>query len=50
MSGLKRELERGIAGFVESCNIKCAGGPGPDCIILDDLSGTTPTAAKRRCA
>lgn len=24
-----RELERGIAGFVESCNIKCVGGPGP---------------------
>lgn len=43
-----RELERGIAGFVESCNIKCAGGPGPDCVILDDLSSTAPTAAKRR--
>lgn len=45
-----RELERGIAGFVESCNIKCAGGPGPDCVILDDLANSTPTAAKRRCA
>lgn len=44
-----RELERGIAGFVEACNITCAGGPGPDCVILDDLASATPAAAKRRC-
>lgn len=44
-----RELERGIAGFVESCNIKCVGGPGPDCVILDDLASAAPAAVKRRC-
>ncbi|ODT17198.1 MAG: MerR family transcriptional regulator [Kaistia sp. SCN 65-12] len=34
-----RELERGIAGFVANCNLQCVGGPGPDCVILDDLAG-----------
>jgi DNA-binding transcriptional MerR regulator len=44
-----RELERGIAGFVETCNIQCIGGPGPDCVILDDLSTTALSTASRRC-
>lgn len=33
-------LERSIGAFVASCESSCAGGPGPDCVILDDLSGT----------
>lgn len=33
-----RALERSIAGFIASCDASCAGGPGPDCVILDDLS------------
>ena len=33
-----KALERSIAAFVVSCNATCAGGPGPDCVILDDLS------------
>lgn len=33
-----KALERSIAGFVESCDASCAGGPGPDCVILEDLS------------
>ena len=33
-----RALERNIATFVASCDASCAGGPGPDCVILDDLS------------
>ena len=32
-----RALERSIARFVESCNSLCLGGPGPDCVVLDDL-------------
>lgn len=32
-----RALERSIAAFVVSCDSACAGGPGPDCVILDDL-------------
>lgn len=45
-----RELEKSIAGFVESCNVACAGGPGPDCVILEDLGNTATTAAQRRRA
>jgi DNA-binding transcriptional MerR regulator len=33
-----KALERSIAAFVTSCDASCAGGPGPDCVILDDLS------------
>jgi DNA-binding transcriptional MerR regulator len=33
-----RALERSIAAFVRSCEAACAGGPGPDCVILDDLA------------
>ena len=33
-----RALERSIAGFVTNCDASCTGGPGPDCVILDDLS------------
>jgi DNA-binding transcriptional MerR regulator len=36
-------LERSIAAFVASCDASCAGGPGPDCEILKDLS--SPRAA-----
>jgi len=43
-----RALERSIAGFVVSCEQLCAGGPGPDCAILDDLAkGPAPAAPKR---
>src|SRR5262249_23751427 len=33
-----KALERSIAAFVTRCDASCAGGPGPSCIILDDLS------------
>jgi DNA-binding transcriptional MerR regulator len=32
-----KALERTIAQFVKSCEGACAGGPGPDCVILEDL-------------
>jgi DNA-binding transcriptional MerR regulator len=38
--GELNKLERSIATFVASCNASCAGGAGPDCVILEDL--TTP--------
>jgi len=31
-------LERSLVAFVRSCDASCAGGPGPDCVILDDLA------------
>lgn len=35
-----KSLERSIAGFVASCEASCAGGAGPNCVVLKDLSGT----------
>jgi DNA-binding transcriptional MerR regulator len=32
-----KALEQAIARFVESCEMSCAGGPGPDCVVLEDL-------------
>jgi DNA-binding transcriptional MerR regulator len=32
-----KALERNLVSFVEACDTSCAGGPGPDCLILDDL-------------
>jgi DNA-binding transcriptional MerR regulator len=33
-----KALERSIAAFIASCDASCAGGPGSDCVILEDLS------------
>ena len=46
-------LERTMVAFVESCDQSCAGGPGPDCVILEDLArpaceDATPRNGKRR--
>lgn len=32
-----KALERSLMAFVRSCDTSCAGGPGPDCVILEDL-------------
>jgi DNA-binding transcriptional MerR regulator len=32
-----KALERSLVSFVEACDTSCAGGPGPDCVILGDL-------------
>jgi DNA-binding transcriptional MerR regulator len=32
-----KALERNLASFVAACDTSCAGGPGPDCVILGDL-------------
>ncbi|MFN3508520.1 MAG: MerR family transcriptional regulator [Allorhizobium sp.] len=45
-----RELEKSIAGFVDSCNVACAGGPGPDCVILEDLGSLKSMTKERRQA
>jgi len=48
-----KALERSIAAFVASCDASCAGGPGPDCVILDDLSKgrmETSCTSETRCA
>lgn len=33
-----RELQKSIAAFVASCDSACAGGAGPDCVVLHDLA------------
>src|SRR3954447_16204526 len=46
-----KALERSIAAFVTGCDASCAGGAGPDCVILDDISKgrtETPGSAVRR--
>jgi DNA-binding transcriptional MerR regulator len=32
-----KALERSLAKFVADCDALCAGGPGPECAILQDL-------------
>jgi MerR family transcriptional regulator, copper efflux regulator len=41
-----KALERSLVAFVESCDTSCAGGPGPDCVILGDLAKSS--ASDRR--
>ncbi|MCA1583912.1 MAG: helix-turn-helix domain-containing protein [Acidobacteria bacterium] len=33
-----KALEQSIASFVTCCDQSCAGGPGPDCVILEELT------------
>ncbi|MGY4299889.1 DNA-binding transcriptional MerR regulator [Bradyrhizobium sp. i1.4.4] len=44
-----KALERTVAAFVADCDASCAGGSGPDCVILEDLSKArrNPCAAVR---
>jgi DNA-binding transcriptional MerR regulator len=38
-----KTLERTLFGLVISCDSSCAGGRGPDCVIVNDLSKVTMT-------
>ena len=40
-----QELEQSLSRFVRQCENDCIGGPGPQCVILDDLS--LPGAPKK---
>ena len=48
-----RALEKSIARFVAVCDAECAGGPGPECSIFDDLASNpadqTCCTVARRC-
>jgi DNA-binding transcriptional MerR regulator len=35
-----RALEVSLSELVVGCTARCAGGPGPDCVIIDDLSAS----------
>lgn len=43
-----KALERSIAGFVESCDATCVGGPGPECVILEDLAEPATYVVSKR--
>ena len=42
-----KALERSLVAFVKSCDTSCAGGPGPECVILDDLARPLPSERRR---
>jgi DNA-binding transcriptional MerR regulator len=42
-----RALERSLIAFVKSCDTSCPGGPGPECVILDDLAKSSTSARHR---
>jgi len=42
-----KALERSLIAFVKSCDTSCAGGPGPDCVILDDLAKSSAAGRHR---
>src|SRR3546814_3069795 len=33
-----KALERDLSNFVGRCDAACAGGPGPDCVVLRDMA------------
>ena len=41
-----RARERSLIAFVKLCDASCAGGPGPECVILDGLA--KPSTSERR--
>lgn len=41
-----KALERSITAFIERCDASCAGGPGPDCVVLEGLSGRPPRSPR----
>ena len=43
-----KALERTIDGFIQTCDAACAGGPAPDCVILEDLTKPAALAVARR--
>ena len=40
-------LEESLAAFVDRCDTLCAGGPGPDCVVFDELATPAPSAIVR---
>ncbi|HUC10839.1 MAG TPA: MerR family DNA-binding protein [Stellaceae bacterium] len=46
-------FERNLTDFIRRCDAVCAGGPGPDCVILRDMArpicdGECATASRKR--
>ena len=43
-----RKLERNLADFIDTCDAACAGGPGPDCVILQDMANPPSRRGRRK--
>lgn len=47
-----KALERDLSNFVGRCDAACAGGPGPDCVVLRDMAkpalGATASKSERK--
>lgn len=41
-----RKLERSLADFIQACDAACAGGPGPDCVVLQEMAN--PPSRRRK--
>ena len=39
--GELKRLERSLTDFIKHCDAVCSGGPGPDCVILQDMAEPT---------
>ncbi len=48
-----KELEKYVAGLVDICEALCLGGPGPQCVVFEDLAVAPKTkteqASCKRC-
>ena len=40
-----KALERSLISFVKSCDTSCAGGSGPECVILGELGKPSASAS-----
>lgn len=43
-----QSLERSLCAFIETCDASCRGGPGPDCVVLEDLGEAPPWPSAAR--
>jgi MerR family transcriptional regulator, copper efflux regulator len=45
-----RALEAAFTSMVVNCDSQCAGGPAPDCVILDDLGSSRLKGQPAQCS
>jgi len=43
-----KKLERNLTDFIQRCDAVCAGGPGPDCVILQNMAETVRDTAQSK--
>lgn len=41
-----KALEVSLERLVQDCETACVGGPGPDCVILEDLTKAAPQSSR----